>query len=224
MANNQKREIARNFRTDGKSIGWISLKLNVSKSTVSYWCRDILLTETQMKKLYDAAKSITLKALLIASEKKRQTRIKNTIDFGNFGKKDVGKLSKRDIFMLGLGLYWGEGYKSGNDEFGFTNSDPKMITFIIRWLEEIYQIDKDKFVCRISINNIHTKREEEIIKYWSLLTGLNYSQFTKTSFIKAKSKKVYTNGDNYFGVLRVKVRNGTNLRRRILGSLTEIKN
>lgn len=37
--------------------------------------------------------------------------------------KDMGILSKRDLMMLGLGLYWGESVKSRNGSTALVNSD-----------------------------------------------------------------------------------------------------
>lgn len=217
------KEKARVLRHNGESIGQIAIKLNVSKSSVSYWCRDISLSKTQINKIYNNAKEVSVRSLLIFSEKKRKERIKSTKLFSQLGEKDVGILSKRDLLIVGLGLYWGEGYKSGNEEMAFTNSDPGMIKLLIRWLKEIYKIDKSSLICRISINQIHKSRENKLIEYWTNITGIPKHQFTKTSFIKAKIKKIYKNNNDYYGVLRVKVRNAVNLRRRVLGSISRLK-
>jgi hypothetical protein len=57
---------------------------------------------------------------LKAAEFKRQQRMANTLISKHEGARDVGALSRRDVLILGLGLYWGEGYKYGNSELGFT--------------------------------------------------------------------------------------------------------
>ena len=139
------------------------------------------------------------------------------------GKRDVGKLSKRDIHMVGLGLYWGEGYKKGSQELGFTNSDPALILFYVEWLNRIYNIEPDSLILRVSINMQHKERIKEVVEYWSSLTQIPLSQFTKSSLIKTTSKKVYANTAPHYGTLRIKVRKGTALRRRILGSIRALQ-
>lgn len=57
-----------------------------------------------------------------------------------------------------------------------------------------------------------------MVSFWSKVTGIPRTQFTRTSFIRTKVKKVYDDKDNHFGTFRVKVKNGTNLLRRILGA------
>lgn len=124
--------------------------------------------------------------------------------------------------MIGLALYWGEGYKSGNDECGFTNSNPDIIQIYIAWLKRIYTIPLSQLTLRVSINELHANRDSAVRAYWSRLTGIPLSQFTKTSFIKTTAKKVYANPSAHYGTLRVKVARGTQLRHRIMGSLRQI--
>lgn len=219
MAKIREREKALSLRKKGKSIRDIATSLNVSKSTVSYWCRNIVLSKGQIKRLAQNQKRASAQAFLTFVEKKRRKRLSDIKRFQQMGAKDVGKLTKRELFILGLGLYWGEGYKKGSKELGFTNSDPNMIKIFIRWMETIYGTKKDDFILRVSINEIHRNRVSEVTRFWSRVAGVPVSQFTKTSLIKSTSKKIYTNHKKHFGTLRVKVRRGTNLRRRILGSI-----
>jgi hypothetical protein len=124
--------------------------------------------------------------------------------------------------MLGLGLYWGEGYKKGSTELGFTNIDPKVITFYIKWLKQCFGIEKDRFILRVSINATHRQREKEVLQYWSRLLGVPLTQFSKTSFVKTKQKRVYANAKTHYGTLRIKARRGSVIRERILATLQTI--
>lgn len=164
-----------------------------------------------------------LLALRAASRKKHTERLQKEKRLEKLGMTVVGKLSKRDTFIAGLALYWGEGYKGLSQELGFTNSDPAMILFFIKWLSRVYKVSPDKLILRVSINTSHTKRVSEVESYWSRLTGIPLAQFTKTSLIKTAHKKVYGNESVHYGTLRVKVRSGTDLRRQILGSIKKIK-
>lgn len=222
MSKPQKRQAALKLRRNGESISSISKVLSVSKSTASVWCKDIVLTEQQQKRLVEKSNHRATSALLRAAMAKRSLKnvaIKNAI---HLGKSDVGSLTLRDVFMVGLGLYWGEGYKKGSQELGFTNSDPEMIRFYLVWLNRVYFVKNQDLILRVSINSQHKHREKDILHYWSSVTKIPSSQFTKTSFIKTHSRKKYDNFDVHFGTLRIKVRKGTNLRRRILGSISSL--
>lgn len=223
MAKIREKEKAVVLRHKGFGIKEIARQLAVSKSTVSYWCRDIPLSLQQINTLQKRSGAHALTALLKASERKRSHRLAQTVIENATGKKDVGQITSRDYLMVGLGLYWGEGYKRGSEELGFTNSDPQMILFFIRFLRIVYHIDIDRLIARISINNLHKNRASDVLSYWSQLTTIPFSQFTKTSFIKTQSKKQYKNHANHYGTLRIKVRRGSSLRRRILGSLETLK-
>ncbi len=219
MAKISEKHSALILRKNGLSINAIANKLHVSKSTVSMWCRDIILTEKQIQKIALQSKHHATAGLLRAAETLRSRRLLRTREAEDEGKRDVGVLNKRDIHMIGLGLYWGEGYKRGSQELGFTNSDPLLIQFYIKWLEKVFGISKEKLILRVSINNTHEHRDVEIIKFWSNITGIPRTQFTRTSFIKAASRRKYPQENVHYGTLRIKVRNGTQLRRRILGSI-----
>ncbi len=223
MAKILEREKAKKLRKKGFSIGDIANKISVSKSTVSYWCRDITLSPKQIEHIEKQHKKACVGALLTVAERRRIERIIQTKKSRERGMADVGKISKRDLFMIGLALYWGEGYKKGNEEFGFTNSDPKMIEVAIKWLEDIYNVKKDYLILRVSINQTHEKRGSCVVEYWSKITRVPITQFTKTSFIKTKSKKIYPNHDEHFGTLRIKIRKGAGLRRQVLGSISAIE-
>ncbi len=214
---------ATRLRKEGHSINVIAQKLRVSKSTVSHWCKDIMLSEEQIISIAEQSRHKATASLLRASEKQRASRLANIQVATKLGVKDVGTLSKRDIYMLGLGLYWGEGYKKGNQELGFTNSDPAIILFYIKWLQTVFSIPKIDLTLRISINIQHERRVLDVLEYWSNTTSIPSAQFTKTSLIRTSSKKVYSDLTLHFGTLRIKVRRGTNLRRRILGSLSALE-
>ena len=224
MAHIRKKELAQRLRGEGLSIKEISKKIKSNKSTVSYWCRDIFLTKEQLERLQGKQKASSMKAILAIAEKKRKQRIEDTVLHTERGARDVGVVTQRDLFMLGLALYWGEGYKKGSAETGFTNSDPFVIKMILRWFTECYGIKKEDFILRVSINQLHKSRINYVVNYWAETTDLPIEQFTKPSLIKTKTVKIYANHNQHFGTLRVKVRRGTNLRRRILGSLKHLEN
>lgn len=222
MAKQKEREKAQLERQKGVSISDIAAQLKVSKSTVSTWCKDIALTTEAIEMIVRTSKSKSTTALLNYTESLRAKRQENILLANNIGKQKIGQLSKRDIYCVGLGLYWGEGYKRGSQEFGFTNSDANMIKFYLVWLKTVFKISPVDLIARVSINELHIYRAEEVEKYWSRITKIPSQQFTKMSFIKTQSKKVYANAEQYYGTLRIKVRRGTTMRREVMGAISEI--
>lgn len=218
----QIKETAKKMRQNGKSLGDIVKDLGVSKSTVSFWCKDMILTEFAIKKIKTHGNEKSIKGLLRYSELKRKERIERNILQREEGALVLGDLSDRDILMIGFGLYWGEGYKYENCELGFTNSNPQMIRFYFKWLE-LWNVKKDSLLFRLTINEFFRKEEKQIKSFWIDFLGIKNGQFSKTTFIKTNLKKVsFKNKGKYKGILRVKVRKGTHLRNKILGAIEHI--
>lgn len=222
MHTSSKMNTARALRRNGKSLNYIADRLSISKGTVRLWVRDVLLLKSQQLALARSSKNAGRIAFTRAAKKRHLLHTKNIRTAKQKGVKDINSFSARDLHMLGLGLYWGEGYKKGNAELGFTNTDPKIITLYIRWLQKCFQVQRKNLTMRVSINKIYKNREQKIVLYWSRLIGVPRSQFTKTSFVKTKQKRHYSNSNTHYGTVRVKVRGGSVLRARILSSLLHI--
>lgn len=219
MANITKKFQARELRQKGYSISEIAKELSMHKSgSISKWCRDIPLTPQQIERLAKKQLSGSYKGRMIAVEKLRRQRLRETSVLKREGLKEVGKLNRRDLFIAGIGMYWSEGENcQGSEQVSFVNSDYKMILFMLRWFREICKVSDDRFSLQVRINEAHKRRAKDVENYWSDFTGIPLTQFTKTILIKAKSKKIYPNFDEYYGTLRILVRQGTQLRRKIKG-------
>ncbi len=218
------KEAVQKMRQNGTSLSDIIKKFGITKSTASFWCKDIILTESAIKKIKTQGKEKSIKGLLRYSEFKRKERMDRNIFQKQEGVKILGTLSSRDILMIGIGLYWGEGYKYENGEFGFTNSSPRMIRFYFEWLK-LWDINKDSLIFRLTINEFFRQNESKIKSFWITFLGIKNEQFSKTTFIKTNLKKAsIKNLEEYKGILRVKVRKGTHVRNKILGVIEYLLN
>lgn len=201
------------FRSRGASLNELALRFRIPKSTIRYWCRDIVLSGQQQRRLFQKQKI----GGVLAAERMRQKRIQIIEALRTEGLHIVGKLSPRELLIVGAALYWAEGYRKGDGEFGFTNADPKMISIVIRWLMESCGIPKRDIHLRVCVNSVHADRIRRIHEFWSQVTGMSRDQFSSPTLIRVVNKKRYLNNDAYFGTLRIKVRRSTNLRRKIVG-------
>lgn len=210
MAKYELRNEARKLRQSGESVKVIAQNLKVSKSSISRWVRDIELTIEQRNKLREKELSGgergRIKSLKILKEKRQ-----NMLDeFKKLGKSMIPSLSNQEFLASGLALYWGEGGKS-NRRAEFCNSDPKIILFIIKWFKECFDVRDEDFRVVVGINEVHSKREEKVKRYWSDLTQIPLDQFRKTSFKKSINKKVYDNFESHFGTLSILIAKSSNL-------------
>lgn len=212
---------AQALRRSGKSIRAIAALLEVSQGTVSRWCADITLLPSQRLALDEGRRAAGLKALAPWIARNKLAKLNDTAKQQCNGTDDVGNIVTRDLFMLGLGLYWGEGYKRGNGECGFTNSDPAIIRTILKWFRECYDVDMQRVIARVTINNLYQAEAERIMLDWSNETNIPLHQFGSPSFISGYGSAT-RDARTYRGTLRIKIRNGTSLKRRILASLTQV--
>lgn len=223
MAKSALRLQARELRSKGESVKTIAKKLGISKSSVSLWVRDIILTVKQLENLRQSEiKGAELGRLRnsLLQKQKRMDLVKSSQEKG---KETIGILTNREALMAGLALYWGEGSKK-NRRIELCNSDPKMIKFFLQWLNQCFSIQIVDIKCYVGINEAHKDREEVVKKYWSNVTGIPLGQFTKTSFKKVQSKKVYTNANEHFGTLSVKVLKPAKYYYTILGLIEGLAN
>ncbi|RKY31068.1 MAG: hypothetical protein DRP74_05640 [Candidatus Omnitrophota bacterium] len=185
---------------------------NVSKSTLSKWLKNIELTTEQKKRL------TRLQATAYLGAKKIQAR---SIAYHNqireSAKKEVLTRLGNPLFLAGLMLYWAEGDKRSG-EVQFTNSDPDMITLMMRWFREFCNIPESKFRIGLFVHSLHVK--ENYLDFWSKATSVPLTQFNKP-YIKPT---IFSNRKNklYEGTCVIKI-HSRDLISKILGWIDGIK-
>ncbi len=216
MARSKERIRARKMRMDGESIKKIAKLLNVSVSSVSSWCADIVLSKQQIgaleKRRTDPFYGKKLDYYL-RIKKETTDKIENLKEKGI---KKVGLLSRREIFLIGIALYWGEGFKK-DKQVGLASSDPFIARFFIYWLKTSFDISSHDLIVRVTANESYKDKIRKLEEYWSIVLRIPLTHFSKPFFQKTVWKKVYENKDEYHGVIRIKVRKSIDLLRKIYG-------
>lgn len=207
-------ERARFLRRKGRSYNEIVRDIKVSKSTVSLWSRDIVLTKEQKEKLRrKVGKNILLGALANKTKRKKEIEI-----IKNNARDELQELNLDVYKIAGAILYWAEGTKKKNTSI--SNSDPRVIKFFVKWLDTIMNIKPHQLNPHLHIH--YGNDEGKIKRYWSKLTEIPLKNFGK-SFIKPKGTGHRTNILPN-GIIRIRVAGiGTdNLRHRILAWIEKI--
>ena len=218
MAKSEEKNRALELRQRGMGVRDIAKRIGIAKSTVSLWCRDIELTPVQIQHLHEKWICGGYYGRMKGARMQHRQRLERMAIFQKQGMDLIGKLSNRDILMVGIALYWGEGDKKGR-QVKITNSDPKIIKFILKWFKQVCTIERDRISLYVIINEIHRSRVGEVEKYWSRITGIPRNQFTKTTLIKAKNKKNYKNFPVHYGTLTIRIKKSTNLHHQIMGMI-----
>lgn len=191
------KEKATILRKMGYSIKEIARKLNIAQSTSSEWLRNVPLN----KKAKERLKSRKIFGQYKASQtwkKKRQQAINQQ------NQKVLTPLSKikfdSGIYKLLCSfLFWTEGGKSTDSYVYFINSEPKMVTTFLRLLRLSFPIQEEKLRALVHIHEYHN--EPKIKEFWSKITKIPLSQFTK-SYNKPNTKKRIRPG--YKGSIRIR--------------------
>ena len=214
-----KKNEAIKLRKDGFSYNDISSKLNIAKSTLSGWLKHVVFIPNDL--VIDRINKSNRKFIEI----KRVDKLQSISLASDYANKNIGEISNRDLFMLGIGIYIGEGSKMG-DFVRIANSDPRIIKFVMKWMIRCFDLTTQNF--KIRIHTYPDRNDSDVIKFWMEQLGLSKESFYSSSLDRRSNKKaknkntlpygtahlsVVSNGDKNLGVL---------LHRKILASIDSV--
>lgn len=181
----EKRIRALELRKQEMSYSQIKSELNVSKSTLSLWLRDLPLTHKRIQELRGSNEGRIEKYRAT----RRKTRDKRYVEVYERELKHLFPLSERERYIAGLFLYWGEGGKTRPFELSLGNTNPQLVKFFLHWAIEHLDIPKSKIKARLQLYaDMYIDSE---IKYWSKVLGLPVKNFRKP-YIKATTLRGLT--------------------------------
>lgn len=215
MAKVKERQEALELRLKEKmSYSQIKKILGVSKSTLSLWLRAYPLSKKRVSELRNRNEA-RIEKFRETMRRKREKRL------SHFYKEESKKwlpLSRRELLLAGLFLYWGEGGKTLFHTVSLNNTDPKVLKFILFWLTKALKVPKEKIRVNLQLySDMNVKRG---IGFWSKELKISPSQFIKP-YIK-KSKRVGLTHKNFgHGTCGLVVTN-TRLKERVLMAIEAI--
>ncbi|WP_432163078.1 hypothetical protein [Streptomyces tendae] len=213
-AKDDLRDRARELRRRGWTYDQIEAELGCSRSSVSLWVRDLPKPEPR----YTPQEQQTLMRAGLARVRSAQDEERQRTK--EEAKLAIGELSARELFLVGVGLYWAEGGKDKpydrRENVTFVNSDPGMIKVFLAWLD-LLGIERERLRFTVMIHeNADVAGAEQ---FWAELVSADRSAFNKTTLKRHNPKTVRKNvGVSYRGCLVIKVLKGAELYRRIEGA------
>jgi hypothetical protein len=192
LAENIIKEI-HNLRSKGNSLPEISQLLNIPKTTVFNYAKNVVI--------------LPKFAIEWAGKRGGNTRRKAAKEkqFLIEARDLVGNLSKRDKIHFLAALYWAEGSKK---DFGLSNTDPKLIKVFVNGLRDIYEIPNARF--RVSIRIYEDMDREKCLNFWSKVVRIPKENFVSVNVLLGKKK-----GKLEFGMCRVRVSKGGDLLKKL---------
>lgn len=190
------------LRKKGNTYTEISraLRVRISKSTLSYWCRNVNISPAYRPRIQEVIRKAGNRGrkLALLSLKTKRNKYLNSV------RERVIHLTKSikniDTAKISLAmLYLGEGSKN-KSSLVFGNSNPEVIALFLKLLRYCYNMDERKFRCTVQCRADQNIKELE--KFWATVTKISSKQFSKAQVdprtIGKPSKK-----PNYKGVCRI---------------------
>ena len=197
MARFKDHEKAIILRKQEMSYSQIKEILKVDKSTLSTWLRNYPLSEKRIRQLRDWSEQ-RIERCRETKRKKKEKRLK---DFYQEQKKLIFPFSKRELYLGGLFLYWGEGAKTHSARLSISNTDPSVIKFFIVWLERSLKVPKEKLKVHLHLYiDMNIKKE---IKFWSTTLDIPFDQFTKPYIKETSTTRINHKGGFGHGTCNV---------------------
>jgi len=216
MARIADRNKALELRKSGHSYSQIKEKINVSKSTLSYWLNDYPLPPERIRELRDWNQR-RIERYRETVRRKREVRLSQVYKEQNSA---ILPLSNRDLFIAGLFLYWGEGGKTRFDALVISNTDPAVPKFFIKWVEKFFNIQKNKIKVRLQLySDMDIEKETQ---FWSKSLQISKKQFNKPYIKQSKIINLTRKGGFGHGTCNIKA-SGARLAEQVLIGLKVIR-
>ncbi len=176
MAHKLLREQAIQLRLQGNTYSQIKRDLGISKGTLSYWLHKYPLSEERLKQLLvdrDHKRDIAVERYRNTIREQRVSRLKKIY---SQKQKELLPLTKKELMLSGLFLYWGEGSKQ-RGIICISNTNPQVIVFALHWMTTALHIPKEKIKALIHL--YQDMEIDETMDYWAKILGFNKEQFRK---------------------------------------------
>ncbi len=101
------------MRKQGKTYSEIMKAVPVAKSTISLWLRELGLSISQQQKITEKKRQGQLKGA--ASRRHQRKELQAVIH--KKASAEIGKISKRELWLVGIALYWAEMVEGSSHDF-----------------------------------------------------------------------------------------------------------
>jgi hypothetical protein len=176
MSRWEKSELGKDLRRLGLSYGEIMDLIDVKKSTLATWCREVEMSQDQIEAIRERRAQIP--GIPVDTNWRRREEIQ---ELRAVARDLVSELATDPLWVAGLVLYWAEGAKTRNF-VSMANTDPRALRLFVLWLRT-YLDPTAQFSLHLHLHEGNDERKA--MRYWKAETGLVNANFHKT-FIKPK--------------------------------------
>jgi len=187
------------LRKEGKSVPEIATKLNVAKSSVSVWVRNVPLSPT--------AEKILLKKIsagqLAGGKSRHNAVLRREAEYLQLALEEINRTTSTKQHHLNYCalIYWCEGAKSANC-VDFTNSDAQLVSLFLKLFRSCFAISESRLRVSLHVHDYHDIDTQ--INFWSKVTSIPKQQFIKPYQKPHTGKQIR---DNYQGCVSIRYHN-----------------
>jgi transcriptional regulator with XRE-family HTH domain len=163
---------ARELRAAGCTYAEICAELGVSRSSVSLWVRDVEVDDAEWARRARANRNFGARRR--GPNKLQRAKVAEIERCHREAAEWLGDLSERDLFIAGIALYAGEGFKTGG-AVGLANTDPRLVALFLRWLRHFFDVDESRLRVRLYLHEGLDLDASQA--FWSELLGVPLAQF-----------------------------------------------
>jgi hypothetical protein len=194
----QEKERALQMRRNGMSYRDILKEIDVAKSSLSLWLKDLPLTEDEKKALKKRRNNNITHGRIKAAGELRKRRLDRESVWLNEARAEFQEHKGSQLFPVGVALYWAEGAKRTN-QWSFINSDEDMLVVMLDWLETYTEYTRASVRVRVYMHKLYA--HENCEEWWHKKLQVPLSQFSKTVY--KPSGKGVKKRPQYKGCLRI---------------------
>ncbi len=203
----------------------------MSKSTLSLWFVDLQLPQAAKDRLTQMVYKKSILGLIKRNRLQTHLAIQRARLIRESARKEILKINNKELLLVGVALYWAEGYKRVKIHKGkakvhhpvsLTNSDPFLVKIFLRFIREVCQVPEEKIKAEVRI--YEHQNEGHLLEFWSRITGIPPTHFGKFYYGISKSSQ----GKRPYNILpygTIQIRIGdTPLYNRIMGWIDGLSN
>jgi hypothetical protein len=170
------------------------------KGTLSGWVKHIEISRTQQDRILRKIDDARVRARERAGMTNHRKRFVRVAAARAGAEREYQQLRHHPLFLPGLLLYWAEGAKT-QEWFLFMNSDPRLIVFMIRWLQEVCGIPRNLIVARLYLHHVYASKHPE--RQWMRILKLPKSNYRKSVY--KPTPHTTRKNPSYLGCMRLQV-------------------
>ena len=218
------RNSALKLRLKGRSYNEISRLLNIPKSTLSSWFTRLEISRTAQDRLRNRAYNLGVAALIKRNHSQTFIAQQRASDIHRAARKEVENISHRDLFVIGISLYWAEGYKRPIVKNGkvktshpvtLSNADPRLAKMFTEFLLKICRVPSEKIHGEVRV--YEHQNPDHLLHFWSKTTDIPINRLKVIrNGISISSKRMRPYNILPYGTIQIRV-NSTELYHKIMG-------